>query len=130
MKKDKTKEDLLRIKKAALDYYKKFLHPKGFQEVEIGTVAGEKAEVKKNKKMDFYIELALLFILGVLIGIAVKTEASKKVTIGFDDYQMKLSKQDFNINQLQFDLIKKAAEEAKNSQDQAAQENADGNVGK
>ena len=70
----------------------------------------EKIEEEKNKKMDVYIEFALIFILGILIGIALKTEANRRITIGFDDYQMKLAKQDFNINQLQFEVAKKSAD--------------------
>lgn len=76
----------------------------------------EKIEEEKNKKMDVYIEFALIFILGILIGIAVKTEANKRVTIGFDDYQMKLTKQDFNINKLQFEVARKNADEAQQAQ--------------
>ena len=89
----------------------------------------EKIEEEKNKKMDVYIEFALIFILGILIGIAVKTEANKRVTIGFDDYQMKLAKQDFNINNLQFEVAKKNAADAKASQqqDSAAPNDGSGN---
>ncbi len=83
----------------------------------------EKIETERNKKMDVYIEFALIFILGILIGIAVKTEANKKITIGFDDYQMKLSKQDFNINNLQFEVAKKNVEEAKMAEDEAQKQN-------
>lgn len=83
----------------------------------------EKIETERNKKMDVYIEFALIFILGILIGIAVKTEANKKITIGFDDYQMKLSKQDFNINNLQFEVAKKNVEDAKMAEDEAQKQN-------
>ncbi len=83
----------------------------------------EKIETERNKKMDVYIEFALIFILGILIGIAVKTEANKKITIGFDDYQMKLSKQDFNINNLQFEVTKKNVEDAKIAEDEAQKQN-------
>lgn len=79
---------------------------------------GEKIEEtpKKKRRTDFYIELALFMILGILIGIAVKTEADKKITVGFNDYKMKIMKQDYNINKLQADL-------SKQSQDAAATEN-------
>jgi len=71
----------------------------------------ETEEPKKTgkRKTDFYIELALFLILGVLIGIAVKTEAIKKITIGFDDYKMKIASQDYDINKLQQDLAKQSA---------------------
>lgn len=62
-----------------------------------------------KSKADFYIEIALIFILGVLIGIAVKTEAAKKITVGYNDYQIKIG--NYNINQLQEDLLNKQNEE-------------------
>jgi len=64
---------------------------------------------KRSRKYDFYIELALFLVLGTLIGIAVKTEAQKSITIGFDDYKMKIFKQDYDINQLQADQDKQSA---------------------
>jgi hypothetical protein len=67
-------------------------------------------EHSPNKKTDRYVEFVLLFVLGVLIGVAIKTEAVKRITIGFDDYQMESSKQDFDINKLQFEAAKKSAE--------------------
>ncbi|MDP1884235.1 MAG: hypothetical protein Q8L10_02600 [Candidatus Moranbacteria bacterium] len=74
--------------------------------------ADRQAEEERHRKMDGYIEFGLIFILGILIGIAVKTEANKRITIGFEDYQMKLAKQDFNINQLQFEVTKRGMEES------------------
>jgi len=101
------------------------------QSVDLVNETDRKMETERNKKMDVYIEFALIFILGVLIGIAVKTEANKRITIGFDDYQMKLAKQDFNINKLQFEVTKKSAEDAK-KQNPAGQQDSvepvDGNV--
>ncbi|HAI74224.1 MAG TPA: hypothetical protein DCS28_01425 [Candidatus Moranbacteria bacterium] len=60
-----------------------------------------------EKKAIFYKKLALVFILGFLLGIALKTEALKKITIGYDDYLMKIETQDYNINQMQIDLSKR-----------------------
>ncbi len=68
---------------------------------------------KPNKtKVEFYIELTLFFILGMLLGVAIKTEARKKITMGFDDYKMNIKSQDYNINQMQNDLIQKQIQEA------------------
>lgn len=69
-------------------------------------------------KMDFYIELALFLVLGILVGISAKTEAKKYITVGFDDYKMKIERQDYNINQLQTTL------DAQQAAAQAAQQNA------
>lgn len=85
---------------------------------------------KKRKLSDFYIELALFFILGVLIGIAVKTEASKRVTIGFEDYKMNIYPQAYNINKLQADLLQKQVEATKSQTEEGAKaptENGAGN---
>jgi len=79
------------------------------KEAEVEEVKKEESpeEKAKKSKRDFYVEMALFLILGVLIGIAVKNEAGKRITIGYDDYRMKLGQQHYNINKLQTDLIKK-----------------------
>lgn len=93
------------------------------QEIKIEEEAEKKEEApKKKKKTDFYIELVLFFILGILIGIAVKTEADKKITIGFNDYKMKIMKQDYDINKLQADLSKQSQDAASAGDQEAAPE--------
>jgi hypothetical protein len=77
------------------------------------TVEKPLTEKQRNRKIDTYIEFILIFILGVLIGIAFKTEAEKRITIGFDDYQMKIVQQDYDINKIQFEVTKKSIEESK-----------------
>lgn len=57
--------------------------------------------MEKNRKIDTYVEAVLVFVLGVLAGVAVKVEANKFITIGFDDYKMKFSKNQYSINELQ-----------------------------
>lgn len=74
--------------------------------------------VRKKRRSDFYIEMVLFFILGVLIGITLKTEASKRITIGYNDYQMNIHLQDYDINKLQTDLTRKNAEETSSEDDQ------------
>jgi len=71
-------------------------------------------------KVDFFIEIALIFVLGILIGIAVKTEAAKRITIGYNDYQIKTNGQQYNINKLQDDLLSKKSSEAGNQASQPA----------
>lgn len=66
----------------------------------------------KKGRVDFYVELVLFLVLGILMGVSLKTEATKKMTVGYNDYKMKIMKQDYNINQLQKDLLKKSQEEA------------------
>lgn len=116
---DRLKIYVLKIKDACSAFAKKFLTPRIAQPEEAPLAEAEKqAEAERNRKMDMYIEFVLIFILGILIGIAVKTEANKRITIGFDDYQMKLAKQDFNINQLQVAVANKSAAEAQSQGDQ------------
>jgi len=79
---------------------------------------------RPKKKYDFYVELGLFLILGILIGIALKTEAVKRITIGYDDYKMKIMKSDFDINKIEKDILQKQKDEA---QKQDAQGQIDGN---
>lgn len=62
-------------------------------------------------KVDFFIEIALIFVLGILIGIAVKTEAIKRITMGYNDYQIKIEDDRYSISQLEKDLISKQGKE-------------------
>lgn len=78
-------------------------------------------EARKPSKAEFYIELALFLILGLLIGIAAKTEAVKRVSVGFDDYKMKIYQSDYNLNSMQVEQAKKRAEELKKQQEAQAQ---------
>ena len=65
---------------------------------------------EKNQKKDFYIEVLLMLILGILIGVAVKTEAVKRITIGSDDYKMKFFASSYNLNDLEKELAKRQTE--------------------
>lgn len=50
--------------------------------------------IKINEKTINYL---LIFILGFLVGVAVKTEAKKRITIGYGDYLVSEMKQDFDL---------------------------------
>lgn len=80
---------------------------------------------EKKRRTDVYIEFVLIFILGILIGVAIKTEAVKRITIGFDDYKMKIFSQDYDINALQTDLINKNMEGSQEDQAPVEDENQD-----
>jgi hypothetical protein len=92
------------------------------QDVETEEVEKEKSAPKGNLKRDFYIELALILVLGFLIGVAVKTEANKRITIGFNDYKMMASSSQYDISALQASLANKndSSGASQNSSDGAA----------
>jgi len=50
--------------------------------------------LKINERTVNYL---LILILGFLVGVAVKTEAKKKVTIGYNDYLVSEMKQGFDL---------------------------------
>lgn len=78
----------------------------------------------KNSKTNFYIELALFLILGILIGVTLKGEAVKKITIGFDDYKMKFFSHNYDINGMQDEQIQKIINEQSQAEnDQNYKEN-------
>jgi len=53
-------------------------------------------KIKVNEKTVNYV---LIFVLGFLVGIAVKTEAKNRITIGYGDYLVNGMKQGFDLNQ-------------------------------
>jgi len=71
--------------------------------------AEAEGNLEKNQKKDFYIEVILMLVLGILIGVAVKTEAAKRITIGSDDYRMKFFADTYNLNNLEKELAKSQA---------------------
>lgn len=89
------------------------------EEVTSEIVAEETSEEKaKRKKREWIFELALFFILGVLLGVTIKTEAVKRVTIGFNDYQIRPVQNAYNMNALKQTALQKQQE----AQQQAAGE--------
>lgn len=77
-------------------------------------------EIKEGKiKLNsFKVELVLFLILGFLLGVMIKTEAVKRITIGFNDYKVQAASQDYDINQMEEDLIEAQKEEAEEQQEQ------------
>ena len=82
--------------------------------------------IEKSKSgQDVAIEVALFLILGFLIGFTIKTQATRTMTIGFDDYKIKESRQAYDL-----DAIKKAfyAEAARQQAQDAPLEDAASSV--
>lgn len=80
-------------------------------------------ERAQKKRREALFEMSLFFILGVLIGITLKTEAVKRVTMGFNDYQIKKSAS-YDV-----DAIKKEFEDQAKAQQQAAEQRTQTQVG-
>ena len=85
----------------------------------------ESGDTTSQKKND-YLEFALFLILGFLLGIVVKTEASKRITIGHDDYRVSASQQFYNINQLQTKLREENAKQDQSQNQQPSQDSGQG----
>ena len=61
----------------------------------------EKKKFFNEKTVNFL----LILILGFLVGVAVKTEAKKRVTIGYGDYIVRNMKQDFDLLNPEEELV-------------------------
>ena len=61
-------------------------------------------DLEKKRKREVIFELALFLVLGILIGITVKTEAVKRITIGFSDYKITTGKNAYNIEDMKKNL--------------------------
>jgi len=53
--------------------------------------------MQKFKITEKGVNFLLIFILGFLVGVALKSEAQKRITIGFNDYLAPKYKQDINL---------------------------------
>lgn len=77
----------------------------------------ENSEVmEKKKRREVIFELALFFVLGVLLGVTFKTEAVKRITIGFNDYQIAKPTQSYDVMQLKKDINEQIAKQQADQQ--------------
>jgi hypothetical protein len=93
------------------------------------------SQVQSKGLRDRKIELALFLILGFLLGVMLKTEAGKRITIGFNDYLVTAERNEININQIQKDAIEKQKAQQKEQeeaiqkqQETAAQQDQNENI--
>jgi hypothetical protein len=75
------------------------------------SVHEEQSENKKNRN-DMIVELVLFFILGLLLGFTIKTEAAKRITIGFNDYKLGATKQSYDVPRMQQALLQQASQQS------------------
>lgn len=73
-----------------------------FEAIELGIETAEVIEKKKRREVIF--EMALFFVLGILLGVTIKSEAMKRITIGFNDYQITKIMQSYDIADLKKNL--------------------------
>ena len=93
---------------------------KEFEQIEKEIETGEVLEKKKRREAIF--EMALFFVLGVLLGVTIKTEAVKRITIGFNDYQIVKPLQSYNVTDLKKNLDEQIAKQE--ADQQAAEQQA------
>lgn len=89
----------------------------------IETMENERDPEKKRKREAIF-EMALFFILGVLVGITLKTEAVKSITIGFNDYQIPPKAQRYDVDALKKNLDRQIQEQQSAQQQLQQQEQA------
>lgn len=61
-----------------------------------------------DNRKNIYLEYALFLILGFLLGVVVKTEAAKRITVGYNDYQVSTKAQVYDLNKIQKDIMDEA----------------------
>jgi hypothetical protein len=73
--------------------------------------------MKKFKITEKGINFLLIFILGFLVGVALKSEAQKRITIGYGDYLVPKYKQD--VNPLQVPISQNQSQNQSEGQSQS-----------
>lgn len=96
------------------DQEKKEIH-----DAEIEKIEGAEKKDKKN----YRTEIILILIIGLLLGIMIKAEALKKLSIGFSDYKVRGGAQSYDLDAIE----KRLTEEAK-AQEEAVKNNSGANV--
>jgi hypothetical protein len=85
----------------------------------------DKKMVIEKLKDDFKVRLVLLFLLGLLLGFIIKSEAVESLVIGFDDYRVDAHSQEYDFNEIEDEMnakIEKMKAEAEMQKAMDAQE--------
>jgi flagellar biosynthesis component FlhA len=86
--------------------------------------SNEVMEKKTKSKKDLMVEMMLFLILGFLLGITLKTEAAKSITMGFNDYKLRGTAQGYDVALMQKAMLKEAQLQQEEAQKQAAEQGA------
>jgi hypothetical protein len=85
--------------------------------------ADNEEKLAKKAKREIIFEMVLFLVLGILLGITIKTEATKRITIGFNDYKIANGKNDYNIEDIKNNLQKQAQTEQQTAGQQGTNNN-------
>lgn len=79
-------------------------------------------------KISFKNKMIILALFGMLLGFVIKTEAAKRITVGFEDYKLPESGKLYDINDLQkgLEIQKKILEEEQKAAESKALEATEG----
>lgn len=86
---------------------KEMQQEKDFETIEADIESSEVLEKKKRREVVF--EMALFLVLGILLGVTMKTEAVKRITIGFNDYQINKQVERYDVAALKKNLDEQLA---------------------
>lgn len=81
-------------------------------------------DLEKRKKREVIFEMVLFLVLGILLGITIKTEAVKRITIGFNDYKIINGQNAYNVSDMQNKLEQQAEVVQSQATQQQVQQNS------
>ncbi|MEF3692181.1 MAG: hypothetical protein V3574_03975 [Candidatus Moraniibacteriota bacterium] len=76
------------------------------REAEIDEI-GNESEKNDNNQKNYRTEVILILIIGLLLGIMLKAEALKNISIGFSDYKVNGGSQDYDVEQIEKEMKEK-----------------------
>lgn len=84
----------------------------------------EQKEEGKKKRFSKHIDTRMiaLFVIGILVGITLKTQAVKSITMGYDDYRLENTKSDFVLTKSEDEEEAEEPSENENEETQELQE--------
>lgn len=99
------------------------LEKKDIQDAQVTEIDGD----KEPKSKSYRTEIILIFVIGLLLGIMVKAESLKKISIGFSDYRVTGGAQEYDLDGIEERLIQES--EAQQQEGAAANQGADAQEG-